>query len=158
MSSRPPGITLLSILLLLNSAAYAALAVLSIANMHALAALLQALSPSGAGPADAQLAMGRFVTIYYAALLLITGTLGMGFWKLWNWTRLIALAMIGVSLVAAAAETFSFFRGSSSAASAVFLVRVAVSVLIGVLIGWYLLSGKVRAAFRPAHSQDALRL
>jgi hypothetical protein len=157
MSSRPLGITLLSILLLLNSAAYAALAILSVINMHALAAVLQALSPSGAGPADVHLAMGRFVTIYYAVLLLITGTLGMGFWKLWNWTRMVALAMIGVSLIAAAAETFSFLRGSS-AASAVFLVRVAVSVLISVLIGWYLLSGKVRAAFRPVHSQDALRL
>jgi hypothetical protein len=157
MSSRPLGITALALLLLLNSAAYAALAALSIINMHALAAVLQTLSPAGAGPEAAHLSMGRFVTIYYAALLLITGTLGMGFWKLWNWTRVAALAMIGMSLIAAAAETVSFFRGSS-AASAVFLVRVAVSVLISVLIGWYLLSGKVRAAFRPVRSQDALHL
>src|ERR1700680_1879488 len=130
MRSRPVGITVLAVLTFLNVAAYAALAVLSLVNREALAAVLQGLSPGGAGPAAAHLSMGRFVTVYYAAMALITGALAWGFWKLWNWTRIVALTLICASLIGAAAETVSLVRSGNGAASAVFLARGVVSVLI----------------------------
>lgn len=148
MSSRPVGIT--AVLLFLNVAASAALGVLSLVNKDALAAVLEGLSPGGAGLAAVHLSMGRFVTVYYGAMVLATGALAWGFWKLWNWTRMVALALIGASVIGAAAETFSLVRSGSGATSAVSLARVAASILIPVLIGWYLSSAKVRAAFRPS--------
>ena len=150
MSSRPAGINVLAVLLFLNLAAYATLAVLSLVNRNALAAVLQGLSPRGAGPAAAHLSMGSFVAVYYAAMVLVTGALAWGFRKLWNWKRMVALALIGASLIGAAAETFSLVRSGNGAVSASSLARVAVSVLIAVLVGWYLLSAKVPAAFRPS--------
>ncbi len=150
MRSRPLGITILSVLLFLNSAGYAVLCMLSIVNRRVLAAVLQGLSPGGAGPAAMQLSMGRSLTVYYIVLLAITGALAMGFWRLLNWARMVALALIGVSLIAAAIELFSLVRSPSGSASLVVVARVAVSVLISVLIGWYLVSAKVRAAFRPS--------
>ncbi|MGA8873212.1 MAG: hypothetical protein WB460_18850 [Candidatus Acidiferrales bacterium] len=143
MRSRPVGITILSVLLLLNVAFYAVLAVLSIVNHDALAALLWAISPGGAGPAAVHLAMGRFELVYYGAMISCTGVLALGFWKLWNWTRIVILVLIGVNLLGAAVAPFIIVR------SLVPLLRVAVSVVISILIGWYLVSAKVRAAFCP---------
>lgn len=146
MTARPVGITVLAVLLFLNMAAYAMLAVLSILDRNALAAFLQAISPGGAGPAAVHLSMGRLLPVYYTAFVSITGVLAMGFWRLWNWTRIMVLALIGLNFIGAVAETLSAVRRSS--ADGVFLARVAASVLISLLVGWYLLSAKVRAAFR----------
>jgi hypothetical protein len=150
MSSRPLGISVLAVLLFLNVTAYAALAVLSLVNRDALASVLQGLSPGSAGPAEVHLSMGRFATVYYAAMVLVTAALAWGFWKLWNWMRVVALALIGTSLTGAAAEAFGLVRSGSGAASTASLARVAASVLISALVGWYLCSAKVRAAFRPS--------
>lgn len=151
MTRRPLGITILSILLFLNSAFYVVLAVLSVVNHNALAALLWAISPGGAGPAAVHLSMGRtFEPVYYVAMILFTGVLGWGFWKLWNWTRMVSLVLIAVSLLGTAAAPFIMARGGSGAAGVAPLVRIIVSTLISLLIGWYLLSAKVRAAFRPS--------
>lgn len=148
MTARPRGITVFSVLLFVNMTAYAVLAVLSIVNRDALVAVLRALSPGGAGPASVHLSMGRLLPVYYAAFVLITGALAMGFWRLWNWTRIIVLALIAVSLIGGVVETVNAVRSGS--AGAVFLVRVTASVLISVLIAWYLLSTKVRTAFRSS--------
>jgi hypothetical protein len=153
MSSRPLGITILVILSFLNMAAYASLAVLSIVNRDALAEVLRAISPGGAGPAAVHLAMGKFLPVYYVALLLLVGALGLGFWKLWNWTRIVTLALIAVSLCGAAAQSLNIMQSGSSSAGAMFWVRIASSVLISVLFGWYLLTAKVRAAFSPSASK-----
>ena len=147
MSSRPVGITIISVLLLLNVAFYVVLAVLSIVNHDALASLLWAISPGGAGPAAVHLSMGRFELVYYCAMILLTSALAMGFWKLWNWTRIVILVLIGINLIGVAAAPLVMARGGM--ASAAPLVRIVVSVLISLLVGWYLLSAKVRAAFRP---------
>ncbi len=149
MNSRPVGVTILSILWILNGAFYAALAVLSIVNYSALAALLRAISPGGAGPAAVHLAMGRFGPVYYCAMILFIGVLAWGFWKLWNWTRVVTLALIGVNLLAVAIAPFAMARSGSSAFNLVPVARIVASVLISLLIGWYLLSARVRAAFRP---------
>jgi hypothetical protein len=147
MKTRPLGVTILAVLAFLNMAVYIVFAVLSIVSMDRLAAILQALSPGGAGPAAMQMSMQRFLPVYYVVFMLITGALGLGFWKLWNWARIVSLLLIGVSLIAAVWETFSDVHGGNVAGGAVYWVRIGVSVLISVLIGWYLMSAKVRAAF-----------
>jgi hypothetical protein len=147
MSSRPLGVTILSVLLFLNVAFYMVLGVLFIVNHDALVALLRTISPGGAGPAAVHLSMGKFEPIYYGAMILFTGALALGFWKLWNWARIAALVLIGINLLGAAVAPFMIVL------SVVPLVRVAVSVVISVLIGWYLLSAKVRAAFREAAAE-----
>jgi hypothetical protein len=151
MKPRPLGITILSVLLFLNSAFFAVLAALSVVNHSALAALLWAISPGGAGPAVVHLSMGRpFELVYYCAMTLFTGLLAWGFWKLWNWTRVVTLVLIAVSLLGTAFEPFMMARGGSGAAGVAPMVRIFISTLISLLIGWYLLSAKVRAAFRPS--------
>jgi hypothetical protein len=152
MRSRPLGITILAVLSFLNMALYAPLAGLSIVNRDALAAVLRAMSPGGAGPAAVQLTMGKFLPVYYVAFLLLIGALGLGFWKLWNWTRLVALMLIAVSLCGAAAQVFDMIQSGTAPAGAAFWLRIASSVLISVLIGWYLLTAKVREAF--SHSAN----
>jgi hypothetical protein len=153
MRLRPLGITILAVLSFLNMALYAPLAVLSIVNRDALSAVLRAISPGGAGPAAVHLTMAKFLPGYDVAFLLLIGALGLGFWKLWNWTRIVALALMAVSLCGAAAQAFKFIQSGSTPAGAVFWVRIASSVLISVLIGWYLLTAKVRAAFSPSASK-----
>ena len=155
MSSRPVSITIISVLWFLDAAFYSVLAVLSIVNHDALAALLSALSPGGAGPAVVHLAMGRFEPVYYVAMTLITGALAWGFWKLSNWSRIVALVLIGANLAGASIAPFIMAQNESSALNASSLVRVAVSVLIGLLVGWYLLSAKVRAAFRKSAERQS---
>jgi len=156
MSSRPVGITILSVLLFLNVAFYAVLAVLSIVNHDALAALLRAMSPAGAGPAAVHLAMGRFELPYYGAMILFTGALAVGFWKLWDWTRIAILVLIGINLLGVAVAPFIVVRNGTAGLAP--LVRIASSVLISLLVGWYLMSGKVRAAFREAATNRQSRL
>ena len=153
MSSRPVGITILSVLGLLNAVFYAVLAVLSIVNHDALAALLRAMSPGGAGPAAVHLSMGRFEPAYYCAMILVTGLLAWGWWKLWNWTRIAALVLIGINLAGVAVAPFIMPRAGSDASSLAPHLRVATSVAVSVLVGWYLLSAKVRAAFRKATAE-----
>ena len=155
MSSRPVSITIISVLWFLDAAFYAVLAVLSIFNHDALAALLGAISPGGAGPAAVHLAMGRLEPVYYVAMTLITGALAWGFWNLWNWSRIVALVLIGVNLAGASIAPFIMAQSESSVLNAASLVRVAVSVLIGLLVGWYLLSAKVRAAFRKSAERQS---
>ena len=155
MSSRPVSITIVSVFWFLDAALYAVLAVLSIVNHDALAALLRAISPGGAGPAAMHLAMGRLEPAYYVAMTLITGALAWGFWKLWNWSRIVVLVLIGANLVAAGFAPFIAGRSESGASNVVPLVRVAVSVLISLLVGWYLLSAKVRAAFRSSAERQS---
>jgi len=151
MKPRPLGITILSVLLFLNSAFYVVLAALSVVNHNALAALLWAISPGGAGPAVAHLSMGRtFEPVYYCAMISFTGLLAWGFWKLWNWTRVVSLVLIAVNLLGTAVAPFIMARGGSGAAGVAPMVRIIISTLISLLIGWYLLSAKVRAAFRAS--------
>jgi hypothetical protein len=142
MRSRPVGITILSTLLSLNVAFYLVLAVLFVVNHDALVALLRAISPGGAGPAAVHLSMGRFEAFYYGAMILFTGALALGFWRVWNWARIAVLVLIGMNFIGAIIAPFVIVR------SVVPIARVASSVAISVLIAWYLLSAKVRVAFR----------
>ena len=148
MRIRPIGITIFAALFAINIAFYVVLATLAVFNRSALIGLLHALSPSGVGPAPLHTAMGRLLPVYYAAMAAVTGAFAMGFWRLWNWTRIVVLAMIAISLVLMVKEVPLLVTAPTPGAIALTLVRVALSLLVG----WYLFSRPVRHAFR--HAQE----
>src|SRR5580658_5358078 len=100
MKLRPLGITIFALLGFLQVAVYATMATLALANHDALVAVLHALSPGGSGPEKAHLAMGQLLPVYYLAMMLLVVPWAMGFWKLWNWTRWVTIAIIAFSFVA----------------------------------------------------------
>ena len=151
MRIRPIGITIFAALFAINIAFYVVLATLAVFNRSALIGLLHALSPSGVGPAPLHTAMGRLLPVYYAAMAAVTGALAMGFWRLWNWTRIVVLAMIAISLVLMVKEVPLLVTAPTPGAIALTLVRVVLSLLVG----WYLFSRPVRHAFRHAQEKGS---
>ena len=146
MRTRPLGVTFLALLFSAGGVFMAVLATLAVFRPEALAAVLRALSPSGAGPEALHTAMGRLLPLYYTAMAGFHAVLGVGFWKLWNWTRIVFLAMIGLSLLLMVTEVRSLLAAPTAAAVALTLVRVGLSVLWL----WYLRRQPVREAFsRP---------
>jgi len=144
MSRRPLGITVGAILFAANAAYYVGFAALAILNRDGLRSVLRALSPSGRGPEAAQMAMGRLLPLYYVLMAGVTITLAIGFWKLWNWSRIVVLALLGLSLLSLIGEVRPLIAGPTSSAIAMTVLRLG---LIAV-VGWYLLRGSVRDAFR----------
>lgn len=146
---RPVGITILALLSFINVATYGALLALAVFDPPALASVLKGLSPGGAGP-EMQLKMGTWLPLYYATGMLATLLVGLGFWKLWNWTRLVVLAMIGVSAVTLfSVEAASLWRTHSGSGLALWLFRLGLCAFFA----WYLTSRKVRGAFRRDDAQ-----
>lgn len=150
MRNRPLGITIASLLTFVATAQYVVLFALMFINSAAVFAYLHALSPGGSGPEKIHLAMGRFEAPYYAAMALLTGVIGYGFWKLWNWTRVVILVMTGISLAGVLLTIPSLAHSGSAGAWALWAVRIVLCVLWG----WYLMRRRVREAFhRPAPAQ-----
>ncbi len=152
MRTRPIGITIFAVLFAVNAAFYVVLATVAVFNRSALIALLHALSPSGAGPEPLYTAMGRLLPLYYVAMVIVTTALAMGFWRLWNWTRIVVLAMIAISLVLMVKEVPLLVAAPTPGAIALTLVRVALCLLVG----WYLFSRPVRHAFRHAQEKGSV--
>jgi hypothetical protein len=84
MKTRPIGITILAVLLWLNTGLFLVLAGLAIVRRSSLLRLLHALSPSGAGPEAIHTAMGDLLPLYYGIMAGLTFAMAIGFWKLWN--------------------------------------------------------------------------
>ena len=145
MPKRPLGITILALLSGVGVAQYAVLAALAVFDRTALDGLLRALSPSGTGPESLHSAMGRWLPFYYLAMTGLSGAMALGFWRLWNWVRLVILAMIAISLVLMIGELPGLFAEPSAKAFGLTALRVGLSALWV----WYLLRRPVREAFRP---------
>jgi hypothetical protein len=145
MRRRPLGITIFALLGFLQVAIYATLAALAVVNREALAALLHSLSPGGSGPEKIHLAMGKLLPVYYATMMLLCLPWAIGFWRLWNWTRRVSVALIALSfIVLLATANPAALRDGGAGAIALYILRLG--LCLG--FGWYLMSGKVSAAFR----------
>jgi len=151
MKARPKGITILAVLLALNVALFVALAALAIFSRTSLMAFLHALSPSGAGPEAIHTAMGGLLPLYYGVMAGVTATLALGFWRLWNWARIVMLGIIVLSLVLMVTEVRPLLNEPTAGAIILTLVRVALSVLWV----WYLLCRPVRDAFHQSRDKGA---
>jgi uncharacterized membrane protein (DUF2068 family) len=123
------------------------LTALALFDHSALVALLHRLSPSGAGPEAIHTAMGRLQPVYYSAMAVLTGAMAVGFWRLQNWTRIVMLGLIALSLVLMLGEVRPLLAAPTAGAIVLTLVRVALSVFWI----WYLLRRQVRDAFRREH-------
>jgi hypothetical protein len=143
MRSRPMGVTILAVLLALNAVFYAVIAAVALFNREALRSMLHMLSPSGMGPESMHLAMGGMLPLYYALMAGATAVLAAGFWKLWNWARVVVLALIGFSFLAMVVELRMLFATPTTSALAMTAFRLGLMALCG----WYLLYGPVRDAF-----------
>jgi hypothetical protein len=144
VKTRPIGVTIFASLFALNVVLYLALAVLAALNHPALVAVLHALSPSGAGPEAMHAAMGHIQPFYYSAMVVITGALAVGFWKLHNWARIVVLGMIELSLLLMVVQIRPLLVAPTGGAIVLTLVRAVVSVWCL----WYLFRRPVRNAFR----------
>ena len=151
MKARPKGITILAVLLALNVALFVALAALAIFSRTSLMAFLHALSPSGAGPEAIHTAMGGLLPLYYGVMAGVTATWALGFWRLWNWARIVMLGIIVLSLVLMLTEVRPLLNEPTAGAIILTLVRVALSVLWV----WYLLCRPVRDAFHQSRDKGA---
>ena len=151
MKARPKGITILAVLLALNVALFVALAALAIFSRTSLMAFLHALSPSGAGPEAIHTAMGGLLPLYYGVMAGVTAALALGFWRLWNWARIVMLGIIVLSLVLMVTEVRPLLNEPTAGAIILTLVRVALSVLWV----WYLLCRPVRDAFHQSRDKGA---
>ena len=151
MKARPKGITILAVLLALNVALFVALAAVAIFSRSSLMAFLHALSPSGAGPEAIHTAMGGLLPLYYGVMAGVTAALALGFWRLWNWARIVMLGIIVLSLVLMVTEVRPLLNEPTAGAIILTLVRVALSVLWV----WYLLCRPVRDAFHQSRDKGA---
>jgi hypothetical protein len=151
MKARPKGITILAVLLALNVGLFVALAALAIFSRSSLMAFLHALSPSGAGPEAIHTAMGGLLPLYYGVMAGVTAALALGFWRLWNWARIVMLGIIVLSLVLMLTEVRPLLNEPTAGAIILTLVRVALSVLWV----WYLLCRPVRDAFHQSRDKGA---
>jgi hypothetical protein len=143
MKQRPLGITIFALLGFLQVAVYATLATLALVNHEALVVVLHGLSPGGSGPEKVHLAMGKLLPLYYATMMLLVVPWAIGFWRLWNWTRWVTVAMIAISSVVLLATADVAALRDGGGAIGLFLLRLA--LCLG--FGWYLMSPKVRTAF-----------
>jgi hypothetical protein len=130
MSRRPLGITIGAILFAANAAYYLGFAALAILNRDELRSVLRALSPSGMGPEAAQMAMGRLLPLYYVLMSGLTVALAIGFWKLWNWSRIVVLALLGLSLLSLMGEVRPLIAGPTMSAIALTVLRLGLIALV----------------------------
>jgi len=148
MGKRPLGITMVAVLCWIGVAQYAVLAALAVFDRATLEGLLRALSPSGAGPEAMHSAMGRWLPLYYLAMTGLSGAMALGFCRLWNWVRLVTLAMIAISMVVMLGELPGLFAAPTAKAMGLTALRIGLSAIWG----WYFLRRSVRESFRPAWS------
>src|SRR5271169_5769812 len=144
MSRWPLGITIGATLFAANAAYYVGFAALAILNRDGLRSVLRALSRSGMGAEAAPMAMGGLLALYYVLLAGLTVTLAIGFWKLWNWSRIVVLALLGLSLLSLIGEVRPLIAGPTTSAIGLTVLRLGLIALVG----WYLLRASVRDAFR----------
>ncbi len=145
MRKRPLGITILAVLSGVGVAQYAVLAALAVFDRATLDGLLRAMSPSGAGPEQLHNAMGAWLPVYYLAMTGLSGVMTLGFWRLWNWVRMVILAMMAISVVLMLGELPGLLAAPTANAIGLTLLRLGLCVLWA----WYLLRRPVREAFRP---------
>jgi hypothetical protein len=129
-------------LLIVNVAFYAVLLAFAMFYRPGLVAILKTLSPGGTGP-QMQLEVGRLLPVYDAIAMVGTGLVAMGIWKLWNWSRVVALVLTGFSFVKfVVSEGATGLRPGGGGAMALTLGRPGLCAPVI----WYLCSLEVRKA------------
>jgi hypothetical protein len=92
---RPTGVTILAVLYILGAAGLGLCGVLFFVGGSMLSNLAQ-----GGGPGSALFAMGGAVVgAFFLVFALLDLVLGIGFLKLQNWSRVVAIVLIGIGVL-----------------------------------------------------------
>ena len=137
---RPTGVTILAVLYFLGAAFFSLCGILFIVG----GSLLSGLAHSGGGPASALFAMGGAVV---GAIMLAIGVLdlaiGIGFIKLQNWARVLAIIFLGIVILFGILGVFSMLAHLMMVVLVFRLIVLAIEVWILI----YLFKPHVKQAF-----------
>ncbi|MGC1484639.1 MAG: hypothetical protein WA789_12665 [Candidatus Acidiferrum sp.] len=136
---RPTGVTILAVLYFIGAAFLALCGILFIVG----GSMLSGLAHAG-GPASALFAMGG---VFIGAILLAFGVLdlaiGIGFIKLQNWARIVAIIFLGIGLLFGVLGVLSMLAHLMIVLLVVRLIVLAIEIWILV----YLFKPHVKQAF-----------
>jgi hypothetical protein len=136
---RPTGVTILAVLYFLGTAFLGICGLLFIVG----GSMLSGLARNG-GPGSALFAMGgAFIGAIFLVLALLELAIGIGFIKLQNWARIVAIVFTGIAVLFGALGMFSLLLHVMVFAMMFRLILLAVQVWILV----YLFKPHVKQAF-----------
>ena len=143
--SRPIGVTILAILYFLG-AGLLLLAGLAVALGMGALGMSSSSGQAGAAGGAFLAGLGVGLAVVFFLIAAINGAMGWGLWKLKNWARIVIIALAALTLAGIVVEFSKTMTDRQPSTLVVTLVRAAV----GVLVLWYLLRARVKAAFKPA--------
>jgi hypothetical protein len=136
---RPTGVTILAVLYFIGTAFLAICGLLFIVG----GSMLSGLAQSG-GPGSALFAAGGAVVgAFFLVLALLELAIGIGFIKLQNWARVIAIVFTGIAVLFGALGMFSMLAHVMVFALMIRLITLAIQIWILV----YLFKPHVKQAF-----------
>jgi hypothetical protein len=136
---RPTGVTILAVLYFLGTAVLGLCGLLFIVG----GSMLSGMAHAG-GPGSALLAMGGAVVgAIFIVLALLDLAIGIGFIKLQNWARVVAIIFIGIGVLFGVLGVFSLLAHMMVFALVIRLIVLAIEVWILV----YLFQPHVKQAF-----------
>ena len=136
---RPTGVTILAVLYFIGAAILAICGLLFIVG----GSMLSGLAQSG-GPGSALFAAGGAVVgAFFLVLALLELAIGIGFIKLQNWARVVAIVFTGIAVLFGALGMFSMLAHVMVFALTIRLITLAIQIWILV----YLFKPHVKQAF-----------
>ena len=136
---RPTGVTILAVLYFIGTAFLAICGLLFIVG----GSMLSGLAQSG-GPGSALFAAGGAVVgAFFLVLALLELAIGIGFIKLQNWARVVAVVFTGIAVLFGALGMFSMLAHVMVFALTIRLITLAIQIWILV----YLFKPHVKQAF-----------
>ncbi len=136
---RPTGVTILAVLYFIGTAFLAICGLLFIVG----GSMLSSLAQSG-GPGSALFAAGGAVVgAFFLVLALLELAIGVGFIKLQNWARVVAIVFTGIAVLFGALGMFSMLAHVMVFALTIRLITLAIQIWILV----YLFKPHVKQAF-----------
>jgi hypothetical protein len=136
---RPTGVTILAVLYFIGTAFLAICGLLFIVG----GSMLSSLAKAG-GPGSALFAAGGAVVgAFFLVLALLELAIGIGFIKLQNWARVVAIVFTGIAVLFGALGMFSMLAHVMVFALTIRLITLAIQIWILV----YLFKPHVKQAF-----------
>jgi hypothetical protein len=141
---RPYGVTLLSAVFLALAATYSVLFVLSIVNLSALIRFADVAPNVWNLSRHFSRNAAQDYRLVYGVLTPMAAIVGIGFWRLWNWTRIAISFWIVFSLWSVLTlKSLHVFDAGISAENTMFVANTVVSLAVLA----YLFTPQVRRAF-----------
>jgi hypothetical protein len=141
---RPTGVTILAVLAFIGAGTWFLLALVALFG----GALLSHLSSSGLGMMTT--IGGVVVAVFFLGFAALCLVIGLGFWKLKNWARVLTIVLLGISIFGFILALLNPFIAHLHVFFFLFLIRRLIVTAIQVWIIVYLLKPHVKQAFGAA--------